>query len=589
MRMLSIKRLFQIILIILTISMAFLLVNINNSSVTSKELDNQYKVNDMKFLVAEALSDLELNQLSKMDSYHYIIVHKKSIDTGQDNISDSISNVIEETLTTIGLEYTKKEYIEESDLINKPILLFCDTVTSKTISLELLSSYIREGGLALFSAGFPEHNTDSYLYPVWGLIEKSGVVVENEFYISPNFLSYEESKVSYSGYNASTSIKVMDDINVMIHGKDSNPILYSKKFHKGNIVMINGTFMRNKNASGIFCAALGELSGNLVYPIIGSKTVFVDGLTLLNEYDEKKVSKIYGRSSESFVRDVLWPAFLEQGMQKKLKYSTTLKVVNDSEYSHALSDDRQLIYLVMKMKQSGGELMYREDRNKEDMDEVESYDKFHKNLSTIFPHYIMNGYSIRQGKLYEHTLAERKSQFPSVTIWNGTFFGNDELEEVQNFSYKDGFVTYPIVSSGYKNDKENTFNFLSALTYLGVVSHSFDIPSITQVKDIENSWDNLKEEYKQLNQDYFGKTRWLDSTTLTEGANKTIAYEVLDYKVAYDMNRVVVALDNYIKGQKFYFRSNEIIDRIEGGKITKISEVYYLIEGDSSQITIYYK
>lgn len=572
--MLSLKRLFQIILIILTISISFMLVNISNGSTSTLQVTNNY---DFELYYGDNAIPNNLQSV-----LYYVISTEDS--TSSKKISDNIGS----SLTTMGLDYINKEFIKEDDLVHKPILLFCDAKVSECIDLKLLVDYIKNGGLVMFAGGIPENLNDSYLYPIWGIVEKGNLTAENIFHIVSDFLPYEEIDVDYSGYNASTNVKVTDDVKVLIKG-NNNPIVYSRVYKNGKIVVINGTFMENKNSGGIFSGALGELSGQLVYPIIGTKTVFLDGLSVMNEYDDKVISKMYGRSSVSFIRDVLWPAFLENSLLYELKYTATIKVNSDDDYKKALSDERQLTYLLNKITRSNGEIILRGDYNSKYDIGTLSFAEFKNIINRLYPNYRFHGYGIRNGKPSDKLLDVIKENFTSVSILNGVFYGNESKEVVQNFEYKNDNVHFPIISSGYTKDNGTNFNFISGLSLMGAVSHSFDIEEITVPQSYDKSWDALKDDFFDLNKDFFGKTTWLEAATISESAKSTKAYSLLDVKIMYEEDRVIIYCDKFMKGQKFYLRTNKKIKDIEGGTMDKINEVYYCIQGEKSKITVFYE
>lgn len=572
--MLSIKRLFQIVLIIVTISIAFMLVNINYGALNSAQVINQYDLG----------LHIEDNAIpNHVQSFSYYLISSED-STSSKAISDNLGNALE----IMGHDYVNKEFIIEDDLVHKPILLFCDAKVSTSIDLKLLVDYIQNGGLVMFAGGIPENFNDSYLYPIWGIIEKGNVLTENTFQIKSDFLPYDEVEVTYSGYNASTSVKVTDDVNVLMKGKSNIPLVYSKVYKNGKIVVINGTFMENRNSGGIFSGALGELTSQLVYPIIGTKTVFLDGLSVMNEYDDKLVSKIYGRSSVSFIRDVLLPAFLENGLLYELKYTTTIKVINDDDFQHGLSDERQLIYLIRKINQYDGEIMFREDYYKSNNNN-RSYNEFKNIISRLYPSYQVHGYGIRSGKPSDKMRDIIKENFPTVSIINGVFYGDESKEVVQNFTYKNDYVQFPIISSGYTKENGSYYNLIAGLSLMGVVSHSFDIEPITIPQSDDNSWDALKDDFSEVNKDYFGKTTWLETATISESAKWTKAYSLLETKTSYEEDKVIIYCNQFAKGQKFYLRTNKKIKDIEGGTIKKINEVYYCIVGEKTKITVFYE
>jgi hypothetical protein len=352
------------------------------------------------------------------------------------------------------------------------------------MSLKLIADYISNGGKVLFAAGIPENNDTSYLYPIWGIIEKGSREETEQFHYLEGALPYPEVTVNYSGYNLSTHVDLNDQVSVLIEAEDGVPIVFSNEYQKGKTVLINGTLMDSKCSEGIFVSALGELMENLIYPIIGTQTVFLDEYPPLQYLDQDKSMEYYGMVAGSFLRSVLWPKLLQSASLYDLKYTAGIYGNSQKDNDTLLYNERLVKYLLKEVIRHSGEVTIMGDLSGSNRLNKDTLDNFCNGFYNIFPNYRIRGYDLLFGKANENDLRQISNTFEYLYTIRGIYDGDDTTQEVQDFEYKEGFVHFPVISSGFGTNQEGYDRFLSVLTLQGVVSHSFNIHSFFTTKEI---------------------------------------------------------------------------------------------------------
>lgn len=573
-RVLSLKRLAQIMVIIIINAFIFLIFNISNLS--ARPLHNIQNLEQEIVLETHFLPEL-------IDSVQIYIVGSSSEET-----SNIIKENIKEYLTYMKFSFIETEYLSQEELNSNPIIIFSTLRPSECIDLKVLGAFISMGGRVLFAAGIPENYEEAYLNPIWGIVEKGNKIAANQFRIMEGFMPYPEVTVDYSGYNASTSLKLATSVTVLMEDSAKIPIVYRNDYLDGTVVVINGTLMQRNNSGGIFSCALANLLDDFLYPTIGTKTVFLDGFPPVKMLDNKTSTELYGRDVESFLRDVLWPEFLKSLSIYDLKYTAgLLEVVEKDDINSITNNKRHIKHLANEIVRFSGEIILMGDYSVDTEMVTERLHEFYKEIKDIFPHYQMKGYSILSGKVDHNNLKIISNIFGELNTFRGIYHGDESNQMVQRYEYKDGFIHFPVISSGYGEGHGDYYNFLSGLSIHGVISHSFNVNTLLTNKEL--SWNNLNMGYAKLNKDYFGKTRWLKASTLSESSNNTLAYHQLEVRIQYKENEIKVNCNNFMKGQTFYLRSDKSIKEIVGGSFTKINDTYYFIQAQEPQFVILYE
>ncbi len=562
----------QVILILCLVSVLFLIFI---TSHTNEEALN-------KNVYADLEVKLEENKISGTgQEYNYIIVFndEKSDDNGvYENIADEAKNM--------RLSFKVRNKILAEDLESKPIIIFTDTQISSYISLPLIGDYISSGGKVVFAGGIPENDNDSYLNPIWGIVEKGSRIQTKKFKISDNFLPCGNAAFDYNGANISMVLNLNKNVKVLMESEAGVPVVYSNTYNSGKVAVINGTFLASKSSRGIFCAVLGEVQEQLIYPIIGTKSVYLDGFPIIYDGNDKNSFNLYGRSVEAFSRDVLWPELLSNSSRYGLKYTANIIGIIPREYNIDFSNRRLLIYFSNQIIRNSGELGIALDLSGENGHLDKQAKGLNEYLRNCFSNYKFNNFSVLYGKADSDVLKVLSREFGEFQVIRGVYNGEADTQQIQNIETDGEYINFPATTSGYTIDNGTYFDYLSALSEYGIISHSFNIEKLISANSEEESWYALKEAYEKLNRNFFLNAGWLKSATLSEAARYAKAYRLLEMRTDTDQNGLNVKCNNFMKGQKFFFRSNQEVKKVEGGDFIKINSSYYVITAERPDFTV---
>jgi len=573
--MLSIKRLLQLIAITVFIGVAYLLLTIDH---------NTSNLEGKNYFIDVPLQLITNNIPVNSNNENYLLVG-----SSKDKSETAIHENILATLSSMKLSFKSVKSLTQSDLDSKPTLIFCVAKVSSCADMGLIGNFISSGGKVLFAAGIPEAYYDSYLNPVWGIIEKGNRKSVSDFLISDGFLPYSGVDLDFKGSNASTILKLGPNSKTYVRSHENLPIIYSNDFNGNKTVVINGTFLQDKFASGLFTASLGVLKGDLLYPIIGTKTIFLDAFPPIANVDDIRSSALYGRSSEAFLRDILWPQLLANQSQHGLKYTASILSILPETYDANLINKRLFTYIFREIISRKGEMIMSGDHSKNiSLDQIQAQ-KAIAFLKENFKNYLVNGYSVLFGKPSLETLNSVTKIFDNSKIIVGVLNGDPKTQYTQDFGERDNYLYFPSVSNGFTEKNGALFDFLSSLTSKGVVSHSFNIESLLKATSANSSWDGVKSDYENLDTDFFEKTPWLKPATVSEAGNYVKAYSRLKMNITTGSNEYKVYCDNFMVNQSFYMRSEKNIKEVLGGSFKKISAVYYLINATSPNFSVVFE
>lgn len=556
--MLSFKHYIQLLVIILLLSVMFLYLNVNSRMDISEESVN------LKLDTGES-GESAIPTKEKKPAYYVVF-------SGGDAMEQAVYENVCLFMEQMKLSYAAKKYVLEGELAPGTGLIFCNTKVSEGIQPEVLGSFIRQGGKALFAAGIPEGYTDSYLSPLWGIVEKGNRAESREWKVQEDFFPAEDTAVTYPGFQASTRVKLSGDARVYIEDEEEGiPIVYKTDYGEGSSLMMNGMLMENRYSGGIFAAALGALEGELLYPVIGQTVVFLDDFPfILPGYDRSSV-RLYGRSMESFERDVLWPVFVSYASNHGIRYTMNL-CEKQEDYEEGLLNEKLMTYLVKENLRYDGELMASKYYG-EDGSSVK--DVMEKVFRQHFPNYEIQAFAALSGEPEE----ER------VLIERGLYNDGSEEGRSSSFAWDGKRVSFPVISSGYAYE-DISYAYLAGITLYGVISHSIPVSGLITADAEEQSYEDVKKELGSLLGSFGSERKWLTGATVSEAAQRVIDSSRLETDILYGEDRIEVSFHGFAQGQKLLLRSGRRIKTVEGGRAYRINDNYYYIEAEKPELTV---
>jgi len=573
--MFSRKRLAYIIIITIIFSGLFFLFNLDHDFLRSQEK------NQADFYTPSQKVSASLSNLSVDPGVLVIGIPKEK---GEFLIK---ANVIS-ALSEIKSHTTIVDSLKAADIKNKEILIFVVADISKVADLQLVAEYIQKGGKVIFAAGIPTDADWRYLDPVWGIQERGSFATTTDITFNQGYFPYEPLTIKNGFPSYSMTLRVEESSEVLLEGPNQNPLVWTHDYGLGRSTMINGTFMESKLSSGILIAALSNTKEHALYPILGTKTVFLDAIPPLFDGNDENSFEYYGRSAESFVRDKLWAVLLQKATVFDLKLTSSFFAIDKQNFESQNANQQTFSFISRQIIQSGGEITL--SGNHVDLDQLESarVQVTKTFFNQFFPNYNLHAYYPLYGKIDESQINTIKSVYPSIDILRLLYDGDETTQSTGDFEVRSDLVVYPTTTYGYKAEGTQLYTFLSLLTSHGAISHSFDINSLFTVPSSESNWNTLNKSFDVLSETYFGKTDWLEPTTISPAVERLKDLSGLSVNTHTEARSITVACVDVALGQKFMFYSQDKILSAVGATTKQISQNYYLIEATAASFTLTY-
>jgi len=564
--MLSLRRLLGIIIVTISVSILLLMYGLEENNLEKVVFENN--IPQTTNLLNGDLS------IINSDRIFYIV--------GENN---QIFNNTVELFNSMGLAYKTSKTINTKHLNNNSILVFTSEKISDCADLQDLESYIKNGGQAILAAGLAESNDDSYLQPILGIVEKTIKENYNDFFIKDGFLPFMETKMNYSGYNLSTWIKTKNEATVFISDLTKNvPIVYSNNYGDGEVIVINASFLEDKKSMGILCGSITILLDDFIYPIMGTKSVFLDNFPVTNNSNDGKSMKMYGRTINSLVRDKIWPVFQGISARNGLKITSSVLVAASLKDSFPELTNN-LFYTISKSSmQYDGEVVYA--GNFYDDEKIYINNKFSDSFNEVFNKYIINGFAVQFGIFNEKIYSQIKERFNCINIIRGNLTGNEKDTYICTLGKNDEYYNFPTISYGDELDNGTLWDISSMISSQGFLSHLFDINVLMGLEEGNKTWNERIKYIDDFEDRVLKPLKWLESCTLSENIRYIDGYINLKYRWKVDDDVITLVCDDFIENQAFYFRTDKLIEKIEGAEYLKINDYYYLLKIKDSVVKI---
>lgn len=552
--MLSWKRLCYVILMVTVVSTVFMLYNINEERTKNIKTENDREIRQT-FLPVRPLAK-ETKQTVRI------------FGNPQREIYGEIYQNVRQLFLDLHFSVEEEEQFLPEEVKTDDLVVFCEDSIGSHADLVALGKFVEQGGRVILAAGLAEGNEDSYIWPYLGIREKSVRENYNRLSFQKPLFPFQQEEMTYDGYSLSTWMTLGSDAEVYIEdAKKGVPILHTYEKGTGGMCLINGTFLSDARCLGLLTGAAGALLPDFIYPVMGIKTVFLDNFPMITYINDKACMKLYGCSTESFVRDVVWPNFQGISLRTDTPYTSGILTVASSEKSFPTVNDSLFTTIGKSALQYDGELIYTE--------KCLNPDKICFNQAFIDEfHSVFSNYEIRGLALQTEEFTEDMLQIPQAKI--DMIRGMLHHKKLR-LSCENGRYVYPAATTGNSMEEGNLFAISSVVAAYGMISHVFDVNALIAEDENTPSWDLDKKQIGIFEKQTLKAAPWLMGVTLSETKDYIKSYRNLDYRWSREGNQIVLDVSGAGEGQTFFCRTEDEIRSAEGLSYEEAGNGYYLL------------
>lgn len=458
------------------------------------------------------------------------------------------------------------------------VVIFCHDHVSRWADPEKLIGFISGGGRVILAAGLADGEEDTSLWPVFGIREINPGDDFHYMLFEKSLLPLQPEKAWYDGNSGSARMKVSEQAQVYMRvvSDEDIPILYTHDWKDGSVCVINGTFLADVRCAGLLTGAMTALLPDFIYPVLGVKAIFLENFPMITPEDEQLCQRVYGYSAQGFVRDVMWPAFQGTSLRSETPYTSSILVAASSEESFELGNDAVLTTICKSALKFGGELAYaascREDG--EIVLDLDFIDRF----SRLFTGYTVQGLTLETDNFSPEMLDIPGAE---IKVVRGMLDS-----QTTRLSWQEGRTVFPLATAGNTMDDGNLFAIYSVLGAYGLVSHAFDVRSLITTEDEPAAWDKNKLQVGYFESEILSRAFWLEGRTLSQTESDVRSYQEMEYGWTRRGSRVELDCGGAVKGQAFFFHTDERVAEAEGLTYLDLGEGYYLLRTQEDHGTL---
>ena len=491
---------------------------------------------------------------------------------------------------------------------------------SRVSALDKVRTYVEEGGTAALMIALEKEEaagTDflraAGIAHLGGNTNTKGVNLQTDFLFGGKGFHFSED----SAYNTNCSqVQLEPDVLVHIKGQNDIPLVWEHPAGKGKFLVYNGVVRDDKTNIGILTAMLAHCGTETIYPVLGTKVFYIDDFP--SPVPEGINPRIYDEmhmTTEDFYRYRWWPYMQQVAKDYDLKY-TGLIIESYGDVVKApftapagrRARDSFIVY-GRELINMGGELGlhgynhqplapkgYNEDEleyvpwaSQQDM--IESLQELRRYIESAYPDYAMRTYVPPSDILSPEGREAVLKVFPEVKIFSSLYDGPAEAKAyIQYYERKeDGTYELPRTSAGYHPKRQNMYEQISMLNYIGNFSHFVHPDELFYEESKDYSWADMEQGLRDFLTEIDTRFPFLRAVTNVELMDCFADYLDMDYEVTREADKMILKTWNNRQPLRFILRQSREIAEISGGRCQKIGDDAWLIETEDSTVVIKWK
>lgn len=492
----------------------------------------------------------------------------------------------------------------------------------KMVSLPKVNAYAQQGGTVAFMMhpewenrdAVPDTCLDMAGFDLLGSAKSVlGLKLNTDFLFAGKGFSLDEDTM----YNTqAVPVDLHDNVVVHMESSDGTPLLWEHPYGKGKCLFYNGMVRDDKSNIGVLTAMISNCGEEGIYPVVGTKLFFIDDFPA--PVPEGNFEKIYDElhvTTAEFFREIWWPFMRQCAEDYKLKYTGLIIESYGDQVKGPFNPTKgrqardNLIVYGRELLEMGGELglhgynhqsLAPEGYNQKELgytpwqskaDMVEAMKELRRYIKSVYPDYEFCSYVPPSDILSPEGHEAVKEAFPELKVYSSLFDGlYSEKAYYQDFTRNaDGTYEIPRVTSGYSMSREDMWENISVINYIGVFSHFVHPDELFYEESKDLTWAMMVKGFKSFLTETNERFGWLRPTTDSECVAYFADYLDMDYRVKRENDKLILNCWNYHYPLRFVLRSKRQIDQVTGGTVQKIGEDAYLVENKDAEMVIKWK
>ena len=367
-------------------------------------------------------------------------------------------------------------------------------------------------------------------------------------------------------------------------GEREIPLAWKSTYGEGQILTYNATGITGDSWTGVLGGCLATLLDDYIYPVINTKTVFIDDFpSPIYNAESERIEEDYNRSVQEFFRDIWWPDMQAAAVRYDLDYvglfiATYDDTVDPEEFYYIRDTVEQ--YYGNSLLDNGFEVgahgfnhqpLVGEGETPETLgynawageaDMTTSITEMREIAEDLFPGIKLYTYVPPSNYLNAEGRQAAVESLPDLQAISGvyTLGGEEGSVYVQDYRVaEDGIVEFPRATAGMLEDSYDDFTGMSVAGLYGVYSHFVhpdDIldPERNGGKDWESLFSDFCNKLNLINEYFAG----LRPMTAAEAAQEVRVAEALEVSLTIEEGRATGRCNGFTGEGWCYLRTDKI-------------------------------
>ncbi|MDE6014187.1 MAG: DUF2194 domain-containing protein [Acetatifactor sp.] len=361
-------------------------------------------------------------------------------------------------------------------------------------------------------------------------------------------------------------------------------IIWRNNCGNAMVFAVNGEYLSGLTGLGLLDAMVYEMETYEIYPVVNAQNMLLVDFPVLAPENTAGMEKVYSRSPEAAMRDVMWPGIAAMSLKNKLRLTCLVNAKYD--YTDAAqSQGEELPFYLQQLRESSAEagisFRYRDEAgftladklksDKEFYDSLDSDYKFSAAYFEVLPEQLGEVFEEGAGRLEDiRTVAYRDGGERPLLSWNG------ENVILQGITGDAGEYSYSI-----------DLQMRSLATALGYSNTLIDMHNAMWPESEEDQWENYFDEIFSNVSTYWTKYGGFEQTVMSESDRRIRRFLNLDYAAEREGYKLTLNQQGGEDDTWFVLRLHgESVKDIQGGECKELESGAYLIHAMDSEVKI---
>ncbi len=365
----------------------------------------------------------------------------------------------------------------------------------------------------------------------------------------------------------------------VLKDEDMPAIIWRNSLRDSKIFVVNGRYMEDITALGIYSAMVYEMNDYSLYPVVNAQNLAVTNFAAYtSEYDEKMQS-FYSRTQKLVFQDIIWPMLCS--VYEKTGNVPTFFMSPKMDYSSDEEPDAEKLVFYQKMlreieAENGLTLSHN------------SQVSFDKKLSEDIAFYNENIPNYKFLTLY----SEKESDYEAV-------MDNKSLSSVRTVFLKHDGNAAPVgyasdnttsqyaTVDGFEHKYSDNLKLKSLETCLGYSSILLDLETIVNPQSDDDRWEKQVERFASYTSTFWKPFSAFEKTPLSTSDRRIRQFLNTDFDESREGDVISLKISEIEDRAYFILRTHgESIASASGCTYKAIDNYTYLIEAEQTDVEI---